>query len=188
MHSFPAVKFGEAATGFETIRLIKNELWDLLILDINLPGKDGLEILHDIQKINPKLKALVFSMYSEDQYAVRSIKAGAYGYLAKTANDTQVLEAVDTITHGRKYISPEVAQLLSNELVQGHEGPPHQSLSDRELQTFVRIASGKTVTKVAEELNLSVSTVNTYRNRVLKKLNATSNADLIRYAIDYELI
>ena len=153
-----------------------------------MPGKDGLEVLTEIKENDYSVRVLILSMYTEDQFSVRCIKAGAFGYLSKTADDQQIVEAVQTILNGRKYISPDVAQLLSIELVQGHEGQPHEYLSDRELQTFLKIAVGKSVTKVADELNLSVSTVNTYRFRVFKKMNAKSNADLIRYALDNKLI
>ena len=182
------VSFDEATTGAETLKKLSMGNWGLVILDINMPSKDGLEVLGEIQDNYPKTRVLVLSMYTEDQFSVRCIKAGAYGYLSKTADDQQIIEAVQTILNGRKYISPEVAELLSIELVHGHTGPPHESLSDREFQTFLKIAVGKSVTKVADELNLSVSTVNSYRSRVLKKMNAKSNADLIRYAIDHELI
>ena len=187
-HAFSNVTFGEAITGSETLKKISGGDWDLVILDINMPGKDGLEVLTEIKENDYSVRVLILSMYTEDQFSVRCIKAGAFGYLSKTADDQQIVEAVQTILNGRKYISPDVAQLLSIELVQGHEGQPHEYLSDRELQTFLKIAVGKSVTKVADELNLSVSTVNTYRFRVFKKMNAKSNADLIRYALDNKLI
>lgn len=188
--SFHGVTCEETATSSEALKHLRAEKWDLLIIDIKLPGINGLELLHQIHSTYPEIKVLIFSMYTEEQFSIRAIRAGAHGYLTKTADDDQIIQAVRTIQNGRKFITPEIAELLSREVSHNGNGhkPTHEYLSDRELQTFLKIASGLTISAVAEELSLSVSTINTYRSRILKKMNAKTNADLIRYALDNNLV
>lgn len=188
--SFPEMICGETASSAEALKSLRMNRWDMIIVDIKLPGINGLELLHQIHSMRLEIKVLIFSMYTEEQFSIRAIRAGAHGYLTKTADDDQIIQAIRIIQNGRKYITPDIAELLSREVScngNGHK-PTHEYLSDRELQTFLKIASGKTISAVAEELSLSVSTINTYRSRILKKMNSKTNADLIRYALDNSLV
>ncbi|MDQ6620087.1 MAG: response regulator transcription factor [Pseudomonadota bacterium] len=178
---------GEAATGDEALRRMRNENWDAVLLDISLPDRTGIDILRQIRPHKPTLPILILSMYPEQQYAVNLLRAGASGYLTKDAVPEQVIVAVRTLLAGRKYISNEVAQLLAGD-VDGDGRPLHSSLSEREFQIFCKLASGKSVGDIAEELHLSNKTVSTYRTRVLEKMNLASNADLTYYAIKNGLI
>lgn len=178
---------GEAATGDEALRRMRNEHWDAVLLDISLPDRTGIDILRQIRPHKPTLPILILSMYPEQQYAVNLLRAGASGYLTKDAVPEQVIVAVRTLLAGRKYISNEVAQLLAGD-VDGDGRPLHSSLSEREFQIFCKLASGKSVGDIAEELHLSNKTVSTYRTRVLEKMNLASNADLTYYAIKNGLI
>ena len=178
---------GEAATGDEALKRMRGEHWDCVLLDISLPDRTGIDILRQIRPHKPTLPILILSMYPEQQYAVNLLRAGASGYLTKDAVPEQVIVAVRTLLAGRKYISNEVAQLLAGD-VDGDGRPLHSALSEREFQIFCKLASGKSVGDIAEELHLSNKTVSTYRTRVLEKMNLASNADLTYYAIKNGLI
>ena len=173
---------GEAATGDEALRLMRTEDWDAVLLDISMPDRTGIDILRQIRPHKPDLPILILSMYPEDQYAVNLLRAGAAGYLAKDTVPEQVITALRTLFAGRKYISNEVAQLLAND-VDGDGRPLHAALSEREFQIFCKLAAGKSVGDIADELHLSNKTISTYRARVLEKMNLSSNADLTYYAI-----
>ncbi len=161
---------------------------DVLLLDVDLPGRSGLEILAVLQEEASPLKTVMVSMYPEDQYAIRCLKAGAVGYLNKGGDPSALLAAVRTVAQGRKYITPEIAEMLANHLSSPEGGELHESLSERELQTLRKIASGKKLSQIAEELMISPKTVSVYRARVLEKLGLTNNAELTVYAIRNQLV
>jgi len=160
----------------------------MLLLDISMPGKSGIEVLKQIKQEAPKLPVLILSIYPEEQYAVRLIKAGAACYLSKESAPEQLVKAIRTVAEGKRFISPSVAELLANELGRDSDQPPHQALSDREFQILRLIASGKTVSEIADLLALSVKTVSTYRTRLLDKMHLKNNAELTHYAIRNALI
>ena len=161
---------------------------DVLVLDINLPGRSGLDVLHVLKDEGSPIKVLVVSMYPEDQYAIRALRAGAFGYVNKGGDPQLLVQAVRTVSQGRKYVTPEIAQMLVESLTAPVTENPHQTLSDRELQTLVMIASGKRLADIAEELTLSPKTVSVYRARVLEKLSLANNAELTVYAIRNGLV
>ena len=161
---------------------------DVLVLDINLPGRGGLEVLASLREVDSPIKVLVVSMFPEDQYAIRCLKAGAQGYLNKAGDPADLITAVRTVAQGRKYVTAEVAQMLVDNLNTPENTSPHASLSERELQTLLKIASGKRLSDIAEELMLSPKTVSVYRARVLEKLKLTNNAEMTVYAIRNGLV
>jgi DNA-binding NarL/FixJ family response regulator len=166
----------------------KNTPADVLVLDINLPGRSGLDALHALKDEGSPLRVLVVSMYPEDQYALRALRAGAYGYVNKGGDPQTIVQAVRTVAQGRKYVTPEIAQMLVESLNAPDSENLHQKLSDRELQTLVLIASGKRLADIAEQLALSPKTVSVYRARVLEKLQLANNAELTVYAIRHGLV
>lgn len=185
---FAHIDFGEATTAAEVLNKLKDGVWDILILDIDMPGRNGLEILQQLKAEKSKLPVLVFSMHSEDQIAMRAIKLGAYGYLSKDAADTELVDAIRRILSGRKYISPSLAELMAFQLENPMDKPLHEQLSDREFQTLLLMASGKTVSQIAHDLLLSIATISTYRSRILVKMGMLNNAQLTRYAIENNLL
>ena len=184
----PDIKIvAEASSGQEAMDLIWENKYDLIILDISMPGLNGLQTLKLIRKHNSKLPVLMLSMHSEEQYAMRSIKAGASGYMTKDTASSQLVKAIRKINDGQKFISKEVAELLVNDLYHEEEKDPHEKLSDREFEILKMIARGLTTKAIAAELIISPKTVSTYRSRILEKLDMHSNSDLIYYVIDYKL-
>ncbi|QXL84273.1 response regulator transcription factor [Comamonas sp. NLF-1-9] len=179
---------GEAGSYTELRELLRHAPCDVLLLDLNLPGRSGIEVLTSVQESHPRTKVLIVSMYPEDQYALRALKAGAHGYANKAADPLQLITAVHTVMQGRKYLTPEVAQLLADSLAQPERELAHAQLSERELQTLVKIASGKRLSDIAQELVLSPKTVSVYRARVLAKLGLSNNAELTVYAIRNQLV
>ena len=179
---------GEAGSYPELREVLRTAACDVLLLDLNLPGRSGLEVMASLKETHPDIKVLIVSMYPEDQYALRCLKAGAHGYANKAGDPVQLIAAVQTIVQGRKYLTPEVAQLLADSLAQPTPELPHESLSERELQTLVKIASGKRLSDIAEELMLSPKTVSVCRARVLEKLKLANNAELTVYAIRNRLV
>jgi len=180
---------GDAESGSDAVRLArKSDDCDVLLLDISMPDKSGIEVLKQIKKESPKLAVLMLSMHREDQYAIRSLKAGAAGYMNKQSAPNQLVDAIRQVAAGRKYISPTLAQELANQLGEDREAAPHESLSDREYQTLIMIASGKTVSDIAMELSLSVKTISMYRTRILQKMKLRHNAELTHYAIKNHLV
>ena len=161
---------------------------DVLVLDINMPGRSGLDVLHVLKDEGAAIRTLIVSMYPEDQYAIRALKAGAFGYVNKGGDPALLVSAVRTVAQGRKYVTPEIAQMLVESLTAPSTEQAHQKLSDRELQTLVMIASGKRLSDIAEELNLSPKTVSVYRARVLEKLGLENNAALTRYVLEKGLL
>jgi two-component system invasion response regulator UvrY len=179
---------GEAANHGEVMQLLRRETFDVLLLDIAMPGKNGIDTLKQVRLERPKLPVLMLSMYPEDQYAFRALKAGASGYLTKMTAADQLVDAIRTITRGRKYITPELAESLAESFDRDTEIEPHSLLSDREFQTLKLIASGKPLAQIGAELALSPKTVSVYRARLLAKLGLHTNADLTRYAIEHKLL
>lgn len=179
---------GEAGDYGELRALMRHCTCDVLVLDINLPGRSGLDVLHSLKEEGHAVRVLVVSMYPEDQYAIRAIKAGAHGYLNKGGNPGDIVEAVRVVAQGRKYITADMAQMLAESLTAPADEPGHEKLSDRELQTLTMIASGKRLSDIAEELALSPKTVSVYRSRVLEKLKLSNNSELTFYAIKNGLI
>jgi DNA-binding NarL/FixJ family response regulator len=161
---------------------------ELLVIDVNLPGKDGIDILKTLLAEMPRLKVLVVSMYPEEQYAVRAFRAGAAGYLNKAGAPEKLLDAVEQIVAGRKYVSPEIAQALIENIITPEQGAPHERLSDREFQTLKLIATGHRLSDIAEALALSPKTVSVYRARILEKMGMSNNAELTHYAIKHKLV
>ncbi|MDY7537143.1 response regulator transcription factor [Undibacterium sp. RTI2.1] len=182
------VVVGEAENGFDAIKLSRQLEYDIMLLDISLPDKNGIEVLKQIKKESPQISILMFSIHREDQYAVRSHKSGASGYLNKQASADEILRAIRQLASGLKYISPELAQEMANNLNQEYEGELHKTLSDREFQTMTMIASGKNVSDIARELSLSVKTISEYRARILLKMKLRHNAELTHYAIKNQLV
>jgi two-component system invasion response regulator UvrY len=185
--------YGELRTLMRTLLAGRGEVsahavpCDVLVLDISMPGRSGLDVLHVLKDEGSAIKVLVVSMYPEDQYAIRALRAGAYGYVNKGGDPQLIVQAVRTVAQGRKYVTPEIAQMLVESLTAPVTENAHDKLSDRELQTLVMIASGKRLSDIAEELTLSPKTVSVYRARVLEKLGLTNNAELTVYAIRHGL-
>jgi two-component system invasion response regulator UvrY len=178
----------EAATPQEALDLVGARDWDVVILDIGLPGRGGLEVLKDIKREVPKLPVLILSMHAEDQYAVRTLRAGAAGYLTKAAATENLIDAVRKVAAGGRYISAELAERLATELTVDRDRPLHSSLSDREFDVLRSIASGQTVGDIADRLSLSVKTVSTYRARILEKMRLKNNAELMQYVLTNHLL
>ena len=179
---------GEAVNGQEVLKKVRAEPWDVVILDISMPGHSGLDILKELEHERPKLPVLVLSMHSEDQFAMRVLRAGASGYLTKDSAPDELVKAVRKVARGGKYVSPLLAEKLAYEIGPDSNKLPHETLSDREFQVLRMIATGKAVGEIATELSLSPKTISTYRARLLQKMNLTSNAELIYYAIQNHLI
>jgi two-component system, NarL family, invasion response regulator UvrY len=179
---------GEAGDYGELRSLMRKEPCDVLVLDINLPGRSGLDVLHVLKDEGTLVKVLIVSMYPEDQYAIRALRAGAHGYANKAGDPRLLVQAVRTVAQGRKYVTPEIAEMLVDSITTPVPEHPHEKLSDRELQTAVMIASGKRLTDIATELNLSPKTVSVYRARVLEKLQLANNSELTVYAISNGMV
>jgi DNA-binding NarL/FixJ family response regulator len=178
----------EAGSYTEVREALRNAACDVMVLDLNLPGRGGLEVLASLRESAPSIKVLLVSMFPEDQYAIRCLRAGAQGYLCKTGDPAELITAVRTLAQGRKYVTPEVAQMLVESLSSPTQEALHTTLSERELQTLTKIASGKRLSEIAEELMLSPKTVSVYRARVLEKLRLSNNAELTVYAIRNGLV
>ena len=179
---------GEAPNATELFKFINNESWDIIVLDINMPGKSGLEALKEIKIQHPKIPVLILSMFGEDQYGIRAIKAGASGYLKKVSAPNELVSAIRKIVNGGKYINPSLAEKLADIVDKRSSELPHDYLSDREYQIMCSIASGKSAEEIADELALSIHTIYTYRNRILEKMSLKSNVELTQYAIQNKLI
>lgn len=186
--AFPKATFGEAADLPQVMDSVKQQSWDVMVMDLSMPGGNGLDALKQIKHTHPQLPVLILSMHPEDQYAVRTLKAGASGYLSKESASDELVSAVNKVLRGGKYITPSVAEKLLLHLDPEGDRPPHELLSDREYQVLCLIASGKEVGQIAGELGLSVKTVSTYRARLLEKMNMKTNAELTHYAIENKLI
>jgi two-component system invasion response regulator UvrY len=182
---FPDAEVTEVANSNKVLEEVSRQTWDVILLDISMPGRNGIETLKQIRANGIKAPILMLSMHSEDQYAVRVLKAGASGFLNKESATSELLAAVHKVLSGRKYITSAVAEKLAETTI---EKNAHELLSDREMQVLQHIASGKTVSEIAEEIALSVNTISTYRTRILEKLDLNNNAELTRYALDNKLV
>jgi two-component system, NarL family, invasion response regulator UvrY len=185
---FTRAEFGEATNAQEAIDRVWKEHWDVVVLDITMPGRSGLEVLKEIKKSRPKLPVLVLSMHPEDQFAVRILKIGASGYMTKESAPNELVGAVKKVIAGGRYVSPSLAEKMASYLAIDVHTPPHERLSDREFLVLRLIASGKTPTAIAKDLALSVKTISTYRMRILEKMNMSNNAELTHYAIQNQLV
>ena len=177
----------EASNGMEALELIWKNKYDLILLDISMPGKNGLQTLKQIKKHDKNIPVLMLSMHSEEQYAMRSMKAGASGYMTKETASSSLVKAIRKINDGRKFITQEVAELLATDLYHEYDKEPHEYLSDREFEVLKMIAKGDSIKIIAKNLSISPKTVSTYRSRILEKLDLETNSDIIHYAIDYKL-
>ena len=185
---FKKAEFGEARNGTEALARIWKEKFDIVILDVTMPGRGGLDVLKEIKTARPKLPVLVLSMHPEDQFAVRVLKAGAAGYMTKESAPEELVGAVKKILAGGRHISQSLGEIMAAHLTLNTNRPPHELLSNREFQVMRQIASGKTVSEIARELSLSVRTVSTYRTRILEKTGMKSNAELTHYAFQNQLV
>jgi len=179
---------GEASNGLEALKQIREQPFDVLLMDMSMPGRSGIELIKQIKSEKPKLAILVLSMHKEEQYAVRALKAGALGYLTKESAPDQLVAAIKKVASGGVFISPGVAERLALELGGNHDADPHTQLSDREYQIFRMIVSGIPIGGIADDLSLSVKTVSTHKTRILQKMRMTSSAELIHYAIRHQLV
>ena len=179
---------GEAENGLDAVKLFRKSRCHVMLLDISMPDRNGIEVLKQVRKEHPELAVLMLSMHREDQYAIRSLRAGAAGYLTKQSAPRELVTAIRQVAAGQKYVSAALAQELAASVGADHEAPPHDTLSDREYQTLTMIASGKTVSEIAKELSLSVKTVSEYRSRLLAKMKLKTSAELTHYAIRNQLI
>ena len=178
---------GEAASGQEALGLARAQDFDVAIIDIAMPGRGGLEILKGLRAERPSLKIIMLSMYSEEQYAIRSLRDGASAYITKANATDELVKAIEAVASGKRYITPSVAERLASYIEEDGSHLPHESLSDRELQVFVMIGSGKSVSEIAAELSLSIKTISTYRARLLEKMGMNSNAQLIKHTVQHKL-
>ncbi|BCM24742.1 MAG: response regulator [Methylophilaceae bacterium] len=178
----------EAASGVEAIKLIRSQKFDVVVMDISMPDKNGVDTLHELKHVAPDLPVLILSGYAEEQYALNLIRSGCKGYLSKDAEGDEIITAIRAIANGKRYISSILAELMTNEITQPKDKMLHETLSEREFQVFFKLASGQTATEIAQELFISVKTVSTYRTRILEKMSLKNNADLTYYAIKNALI
>src|SRR5438034_486282 len=185
---FPRATFGEARNAHEALQRVLKEKWEVVVLDITMPGRNGLEVLREIRRLRPKLPVLILSMHPEDQFAVRLLKIGAAGYLTKESAGEELATAIKKVLAGGRYVSPSLAERMASDLDVDVKKAPHERLSDRELLILRLIASGQTVGQIAKELSLSVSTVSTYRARILTKMDMKNNAQLTHYAVQKGLV
>jgi DNA-binding NarL/FixJ family response regulator len=185
---FKRATFGEARNAQEALNLIWKENWDVVILDITMPGRSGLEVLREIRKSKPKLPVLVLSMHPENQFAVRVLKRGAAGYMTKESAADELVDAIKKVLAGGRYVSTSLAEKLATYLASDTQKSPQELLSDREFQVLRLIASGKIVSEIARELSLSVKTISTYRTRILEKMGLRNNAELMHYAMQHQLV
>ncbi len=179
---------GEAENGNEVLRIVEQEEFDLILLDFDMPEKNGLDTLIELKTSKPRLPVIILSIFPEDHYGTRFLKAGASGYLGKSSASDQLVEAIRKVAGGGKYVSPNLADKLVSDLNRDSDKPLHETLTDREFQVFTMIAGGKKLKHIAEELCLSINTISTYRGRILQKMDMKSNAEVIHYAIDNHLI
>lgn len=188
LEEYPSSVVEEVGDVESLIQQVMRSAWDVLICDISMPGRSGVEALHQVKQINPRLPVLIMSMHPEDQYALRVLKAGASGYLSKDTVHEELIQAIRTIRLGRKFITPSIAEKLASAFESDNGKQVHERLSDREFDVFKMLAGGKTVSDIASKLSLSATTVSTYRSRILEKMGMKTNADLTRYALEKNII
>lgn len=182
------ISFGEAGTAQEALKLVREENWDAVVLDISLGGRSGLDALKELKQLRPKLPILIFSMHSEEQYGRRAIKAGAAGYITKDSPRAELVKALNRVVAGGRYVSPTLAENLVFDMERNTDAPLHEALSNREFEVMRLIASGKTLTEIGEMLSLSDKTISTYKSRILEKMGMKTTAELMHYAIKNGLV
>ncbi|MFN4314076.1 MAG: response regulator [Chitinophagaceae bacterium] len=188
LEEYPSALVGEVGDAESLVTEVISHQWDIIVCDMNMPGRSGLDALGQIKQIAPQIPVLIMSMYPEDQYALRVLKAGASGYLGKETIHEHIIKAIQAVQLGKKFITPTVAEKLADAVRENSEKAPHELLSDREFDVFKLLAAGSSVSEIALQLSLSTTTVSTYRTRILTKMNIKSNADLTRYALENKLI
>lgn len=188
MENFPDAEFCEASNAGEVLQRIHETRYDIVILDISMPGRNGIEILKEIKEMQPETSVIIFTMYPEDQFGVRAIRNGASAYLTKDIPLKELVKVVKKVRRHERYLSPELVELIANSLQHGHNVSPHQILSDREFQVFLLIASGKNVSTIAMELSLSVKTISVYRSNIIAKMNLKNNSEITHYAFKNQLV
>lgn len=188
LEEYPSAHIGEVGDAESLITQVVTGDWTLVICDMNMPGRSGLDALSQIKQMAPQLPVLIMSMYPEDQYALRVLKSGASGYLGKETIHEHLIHAIQTVMLGKKFITPSVAEKLADAVRDNTDQEPHELLSDREFDVFKLLAAGRSVSEIAAQLSLSTTTVSTYRTRIMSKMNIRSNADLTRYALEHKLI
>jgi two-component system invasion response regulator UvrY len=188
LEEYPSAMIGEVADAEDLLKEVISRDWNIVICDMNMPGRSGLDALNQIKQASPHLPVLIMSMYPEDQYALRVLKAGASGYLEKDTIHDDIIKAIQTLQLGKKFITPSIAEKLAATLGQDTSRQAHETLSDREFDVFKLLASGKSVSEIAAQLSLSATTVSTYRSRIMEKMSIQSNAGLTRYALEKKLI
>src|ERR1051325_1874261 len=185
---FKHAEFGDASNGREALQMVWQAPWDVVLLDISMPGRGGLDALKDLKQARPELPVIILSMHSEDQFAIRVLKLGACAYIRKDSAGQELVTGVEAALRGGRYITPSLAEKLANHLQEDRKGPVHEELSDREYQVMCMLAAGKTVKEVAGGLCLSVKTVSTYRKRVIEKMGLKNNSQIMRYAVRHGLV
>jgi two-component system invasion response regulator UvrY len=185
---FKKAQFGEARNATEALNRVTKEDWDVMVLDVTMPGRSGLEILKDVKRLRPRLPVLILSMHPEDQFAVRMLKTGAAGYLTKESAGDELVGAINKVVGGGRYVSPALAERLASYLTIDVQKAPHERLSDREFLVLRMLASGKSVSQIGRELSLSVKTISTYRGRLLEKMDMKNNAEVMHYALQKNLL
>lgn len=188
LEEYPSAQIVEVADAEDVLSKLMDQEWDIIICDLSMPGRSGLDVIHFVKQNYPKTPVLILSIHPEDQYAIRVLKAGASGYLSKETATDELIVAVQRLLLGRKYISEAIAEKMSNELDQHSNKPLHEILSDREFHVLKLLAEGKSVSEIAVSLSLGVTTVSTYRSRVLAKMSVKNNAELTRYALENKII
>ena len=188
MRELEGVVCGEAENAQQVLAQVQNQNWDLAIMDVTMPGRSGLDVLRDLQRAQPGLPVLVLSMHSEDQYGKRVLKAGASGYMNKESAPEELIKAIRKVLAGGRYVSPALAEKLAEEWGTNAGRPLHETLSDREFEVLRMIALGKTISQIAQELHLGTTTISTYRARILEKMNMTTTAELMRYALRNDVV
>lgn len=188
VEEYPTAFIDEVGDAEAVLKKALKSEWDIIISDLSMPGRSGLDVVRDIKQNFPKIPVLILSIHPEEQYGVRVLRAGAAGYLSKEAAADELINAVKRVLLGRKYISPSIAEKMAEELDRDSDKPPHELLSDREFHVFKLLAEGKGVSEIAESLSLGITTVSTYRSRIISKMKLKTNADLTRYALENHLI
>ena len=188
LDEFPGAEIGEVADGGELVKKVMTAKWDVVVSDLSMPGRSGLDALQQIRLTHPDLPVLILSIHPEEQYALRALKSGASGYLSKDTAPDELVKAVQKVLLGKKYISQAIAEKLANTFSSDVSLQPHENLSDREFDVMKFLANGKSVSEIADTLSLSVTTVSTYRARIMTKMNLKSNSDLTKYAIENNLL
>lgn len=188
LEEFPSAHIEDVSDAEEMVRKVMSSSWDVVVSDLSMPGRSGLDALQQIKHSYPNLPVLILSIHPEEHYALRVLKAGASGYLSKDTASDELVKAVKKVLLGKKYISPTVAENLADTLSSGAEKLPHEALSDREFDVMKQLAAGKSVSEIADMLSLSVTTISTYRARVMTKMNLKTNPDLTKYALEHKLM